>query len=224
MIIKNHLSKSHGEKSMTWFERFKAYAHPRRMGQWPQFLLYGWRFTTLGGPPTIVGWPDISNDGELHAGKGLTLLSSIARCSLGIYKGATLRIGPNVVINNGTIFSVRHRVEIGEGTGIGYHCLFMDSDGHPLSPEEPIHHGPIIIGRHVWIASRAVVLQGVSIGDFAVVAAGAVVTRDVPAYAVVAGVPAKVIKYVDPNTRWRFHPPEPSEFSTATGDEDRPEA
>ena len=178
--------------------------------RWPQLVKhfwYGWRFTTLGGPAHLLGWPDISNDGELHVGKGFTLMSQIARCSLGVYEGAVLRIGDNVVINNGTIFSCRHRIEIGEGTGIGYHCLFMDSDGHPLVPGEPIHEGPIVIGRHVWIASKAVVLPGVTIGDFAVVAAGAVVTRDVPAYAVVAGVPAKVIKTVDPAIQWRFHPP-----------------
>jgi acetyltransferase-like isoleucine patch superfamily enzyme len=180
--------------------------------RWPQALkmaVYGWRFTSLGSPPNLLGWPDIGNDGELHVGKGFTLIGNIHRCSLGIYPGAVLRIGDNVVINNGTIISTRIRIEIGEGTGIGYHCLLMDSDGHPLVPGEPINEGPITIGRHVWIASKVSILQGVTIGDFAVVATGAVVTKDVPAYAVVAGVPAKVIRMLDPATiQWRFHPPE----------------
>lgn len=184
-----------------------------RPSRWPQLVKHLWyrrQFTTLGGPATIIGWPDISNDGELHVGKGFTLMSSIARCSIGVYEGAVVNIGPNVVVNNGTIFSSRVRIDIGEGTGIGYHCLFMDSDGHPLEPGGPINEGPITIGRHVWIASKATVLAGVTIGDFAVVAAGAVVTKDVPPYAVVAGVPAKVIKYVDSAIAYRFHPPEHS--------------
>ncbi|MDE7203257.1 MAG: hypothetical protein K2O91_15450, partial [Lachnospiraceae bacterium] len=57
-------------------------------------------------------------------------------------------------------------------------------------------YAPIKIGAHVWIGSNATVLPGVTIGDYAVVAAGAVVTRDVPAMTVVGGVPAKVLKKV----------------------------
>jgi acetyltransferase-like isoleucine patch superfamily enzyme len=181
---------------------------PTRWPQLAKLLWYRRQFTTLGGAPTLTGWPDISNDGELHVGKGFTLLGHIHRCSLGVYEGATIRIGDNVVINNGTILSARIRIEIGEGTGIGYHCLLMDSDGHPLAPGLPINEGPIVIGKHVWLASKVSVLQGVTIGDFAVVATGAVVTKDVPPYAVVAGVPAKVIRYLDRDITWRFHPPE----------------
>lgn len=181
---------------------------PRHWGQLVKHLWYRSRFTTLGSPAMLTGWPDISNDGELHVGKGFTLLGHIHRCSLGVYKGAVLRIGDNVVINNGTIISSRIKVEIGDGTGIGYHCLLMDSDGHPLAPGMPINEGPIVIGKHVWLASKVSVLQGVTIGDFAVVATGAVVTKDVPPYAVVAGVPAKVIRYLDKDITWRFHPPE----------------
>jgi acetyltransferase-like isoleucine patch superfamily enzyme len=189
-------------KSLRWLS-------PRRWPQAAKLAVYGWRFTTLGGPPNLIGWPDIGNDGELHVGKGFTLIGNIHRCSLGIYPGAVLRIGDNVVINNGTIISTRLRIEIGDGTGIGYHCLLMDSDGHPLVPGEPINEGPITIGKHVWIASKVSILQGVTIGDFAVVATGAVVTKDVPPYAVVAGVPAKVIRMLDPaSIQWRFHPPE----------------
>lgn len=177
--------------------------------RWQQALARRWYrpcFTTLGGPPTLVGWPEISNDGQLHVGKGFTMLCNIARSSLGIYPEGVLTIGDNVVINNGTILSVRHAITIGEGTGIGYHCLLLDSDGHAIVPGEPINAGPITIGKHVWLASKVSVLPGVTIGDFAVVATGAVVTRDVPAYAVVAGVPARVIRMLDPaSLTYRFH-------------------
>ena len=55
----------------------------------------------------------------------------------------------------------------------------------------------MIIGNHVWIGSNATVLSGVTIGEWAVVAAGAVVTKDVPPYTIVGGVPAKIIKKVE---------------------------
>jgi acetyltransferase-like isoleucine patch superfamily enzyme len=193
---------------LTSLKKKLFWAKPARWPALVKHLYYRRRFTTLGGPFTFQGWPEISNNGELHVGKGFTMLCSIARSSLGVYPGAVLRIGDNVVINNGTIISSRIRIEIGDGTGIGYHCLFMDSDMHPIAPDLPINEGPIVIGKHVWIASKATVLPGVTIGDFAVVAAGAVVTKDVPAYAIVAGVPAKVVRYIDKSIEWRFHPPE----------------
>ena len=197
----------------------RAYRYLLRPAYWPQLLknvLYHRRFTTLGGPVSFDGWPEIANDGALHVGKGLKMMCGIRRSSIGVYGGASVRIGENVVINNGTIIASRVAVSIGDGTGIGYDVLIMDSDGHPLVPGEPVQEGPITIGKHVWIASKAAILQGVTIGDFAVVATGAVVTRDVPAYAVVAGVPAKVVKMLDPAAiRWRFHPPE--QFSAGRG-------
>lgn len=59
---------------------------------------------------------------------------------------------------------------------------------------------PVCIGNHVWIGQRAMILKGVSIGDGAIIAAGAVVTRDVPAGCLAAGVPAKVIRK---NVEWK---------------------
>ena len=58
------------------------------------------------------------------------------------------------------------------------------------------HYAPIRIGTHVWIDSNATILSGVSIGEWSVVAAGAVVTKDVPPMTVVGGVPAKIIKKI----------------------------
>jgi acetyltransferase-like isoleucine patch superfamily enzyme len=67
--------------------------------------------------------------------------------------------------------------------------------GDGVTNYDAIEKGPITIGNDVWIGANAIILSGVSIGDGAVIAAGAVVTRDVPAYAVAAGVPARIIKY-----------------------------
>lgn len=72
---------------------------------------------------------------------------------------------------------------------------------HPLDPQERnpgLEYGkPVTIGNIVWIGGRAVIVPGVTIGDNVVIAAGAVVTRDVPPGAVVGGNPAKILKYVE---------------------------
>lgn len=66
------------------------------------------------------------------------------------------------------------------------------NDGQPVT-RQAMDEADIVIGDDVWIGARAIVLQGVSIGDGAVIAAGAVVRQDVPPFAVVAGVPARVV-------------------------------
>ena len=74
----------------------------------------------------------------------------------------------------------------------------MATINHALEPEKKRKNSfaPVKLGNHVWIGSNATILAGVTIGDWAVVAAGAVVTKDVPPLTVVGGVPAKVIKHV----------------------------
>ena len=75
------------------------------------------------------------------------------------------------------------------------HSAVLATINHDLEPSKmrKNHYAPIIIGKHVWIGSNATILSGVTIGDWAVVGAGAVVTKDVPPMTVVGGVPAKVI-------------------------------
>ncbi|GAB4461186.1 MAG: hypothetical protein OHK0029_26110 [Armatimonadaceae bacterium] len=82
---------------------------------------------------------------------------------------------------------------------IGNYTLIMDGDFHDLQDiNKPGKVEPVIIEDNVWIASRVTILKGVHIGTGAVVAAGAVVTKNVPARTLVAGVPAKVIRSLDP--------------------------
>lgn len=95
-------------------------------------------------------------------------------------------------------FSGSGGIEIGDGVLIG-HNVVLATINHDLLPQNnrKNHYAPIKIGNHVWIGSNATVLSGVTIGEWAVVAAGAVVTKDVPPYTVVGGVPAKIIKKVE---------------------------
>lgn len=112
-----------------------------------------------------------------------------------------IRIGSHVRVNQGVHIVSYSMIEIGDYTLIGEYTSIRDADHGTklLSPAVPIRHQPhssepIRIGRDVWIARGACILKGVTIGDGAVIAANSVVTKDVPTMAIVAGVPAKVIK------------------------------
>ncbi|MBA4721681.1 MAG: acyltransferase [Alcanivorax sp.] len=90
-------------------------------------------------------------------------------------------------------------VLIGDRTLVGYNTMILSSNHRvPPLPEKIFYAGhekrKVTIGRDVWIGAACIILPGVKIGDGAVIAAGSVVTKDVPAAAVCAGVPAKVIK------------------------------
>lgn len=115
--------------------------------------------------------------------------------------GKNITIGKDVFINSGCHFQDQGGIAIGEGSMIG-HNVVLATINHDLNPESDRknHYDPIKIGTHVWIGSNATILPGVSIGDWAVVAAGAVVTCDVPAMTVVGGIPAKVLKVISAKT------------------------
>ena len=111
--------------------------------------------------------------------------------------GRNLRFGHQVFVNTGCFFMDRGGITIGDDVLIGSNVV-LATINHGLSPDTRTDNcpAPIDIGRGVWIGSHVTVLPGVRVGDYAVLAAGAVVTKDVPAYTVVGGVPARVIKTV----------------------------
>ena len=109
--------------------------------------------------------------------------------------GKNITIGRNVFINADCKFQDQGGIVIEEGALIGHGVVLATLD-HDLDPakRQQLHPAPIHIGKRVWIGANATVTKGVTIGDNSVVAAGAVVNRDVPANTIVGGVPAKVIK------------------------------
>ena len=111
--------------------------------------------------------------------------------------GKNITIGKDVFINSGCHFQDQGGIEIGDGSLVG-HNVVLATVNHDLYPSgsRKNHYAPIKIGTHVWIGSNATVLPGVTVGDWAVIAAGAVGTKDVPAMTVVGGVPAKILKVV----------------------------
>ncbi|PYT09196.1 MAG: hypothetical protein DMF60_03010, partial [Acidobacteria bacterium] len=114
---------------------------------------------------------------------------------------ASLEFGDRVFVGRGTQFDVIEKVSIGDHTVIAPGCFITDHN-HGISPTISIDQqaciaGPVIIGTDVWLGANVVVVPGVRIGDGAVVGANAVVTRDVPPMAIVAGVPARLLRYRD---------------------------
>jgi acetyltransferase-like isoleucine patch superfamily enzyme len=108
-----------------------------------------------------------------------------------IREGATWTTGHGFA-NTGFLLDVTTSLEMGDDVIIGEQVAIRDSDAHDL--DGAAGPAPVRIGSHVWIGLRATILKGVTIGDGAVVAAGALVTSDVPARTLVGGVPAKVLR------------------------------
>lgn len=105
-----------------------------------------------------------------------------------------VHLGRRSIVNAHCILDGReHPIRIAEDVDVGTHTHIWTIEHDVHDDAHGITGGPVAIGDHVWIASRATILPGVTIGRGAVVAAGAVVTRDVPPGAIVAGVPARVI-------------------------------
>jgi len=109
--------------------------------------------------------------------------------------GKHTKIGKNVFINFDCVFLDLGGITIEDNVLIAPKVSVL-SEGHPLSPDDrqSLVSGPILIKKNAWIGAGATILHGVTIGENAVVAAGAVVSKDVPANTVVGGVPAKIIK------------------------------
>ncbi|MDR7161590.1 acyltransferase [Arthrobacter sp. BE255] len=112
------------------------------------------------------------------------------------YVTGSIEMGENCTVNAFTV--VRGTVTMGDGVRIGAHTSILGFN-HSMDPSEPVFKQPLTsegirIGDDVWIGSNVVVLDGVTVGSHAVLAAGAVVTKDVPAWAIVGGNPARPIR------------------------------
>jgi acetyltransferase-like isoleucine patch superfamily enzyme len=144
---------------------------------------------------TLRGKPVISNEGRLTIGERVRLVSTVATLELATLPSGHLEIGNNVFINYGSSLVASNHVKIGNDAMIGTHVMIMDCDFHRVEDKAWDTTGlPIIVEDRAWLGNRSIILKGVTIGHDAVVAAGSVVTRNVPPRTVVAGVPAKVVR------------------------------
>jgi acetyltransferase-like isoleucine patch superfamily enzyme len=160
----------------------------------------------------VFGWPIVrcAPGSTLVVGRNAVLISDSRFSEPGVShpcvlrtlrSGASLTIGDNVGMSGCSVCAAE-RVSIGDECLIGADVLIADTDFHRVDPEgrrwrkDGVSTASIHIGRNVFIGARSMVLKGVNIGDDAVVGAGSVVTSDVPAGAVAAGSPARVIGWI----------------------------
>lgn len=111
--------------------------------------------------------------------------------------GKTTRVGKEVFINFGCTFLDQGGITLEDGVFIGPGAKIL-TEGHPEQPEirHTLQTRPVVIRNMAWIGAGAIILPGVTVGENAIVAAGAVVTKDVPDNAIVAGVPAQILRTI----------------------------
>jgi acetyltransferase-like isoleucine patch superfamily enzyme len=177
----------------------KAYDGLRALRTWAFLRLHGVRCGSL--PVARGRLPIVHAQGRVVVGRGLRTRSKQARIELGAGPGAELVIGDHVFLNQGVNVYAARGVRIGAHSKLADHAAVYDTDFHPVGPGTT-RTAPVVVGANVWIGRAAIVLPGVTIGDHSVVAAGAVVTADVPPRSVVAGNPARVVSTFDCPDDW----------------------
>jgi acetyltransferase-like isoleucine patch superfamily enzyme len=168
-------------------------------GSWRILMakIYLRKVTQLGKMVSVNGKPIVDNQGEMIFGDEVRVWSPIVRAQLYTGKKGKLIVGRNARLN-GVHIDARELVQIGENVRIAPYTIILDSDFHDTKDHfSDGASSPVIIERDVWIATRATILKGVTIGHGSVIAAGSVVTKSIPPKSVAGGVPARVIKKIE---------------------------
>lgn len=161
-------------------------------------------------------------DSRIAFGDNCTFLSSPNANLIGINRPCLIStMSPSAVIQvgdecgfSGTVVAAFEQIIIGESVICGANTLITDSDWHPEDPRAGAP-APVYIGNNVWLGVNATVLKGVRIGDNSVIGAGSIVTRDIPANAMAAGNPCRVLKELETGSILRQV--RPSEESSSEG-------
>jgi acetyltransferase-like isoleucine patch superfamily enzyme len=149
----------------------------------------------FGSLPYLRGMlPIVTNGGRMAVGDDFHSDGLQYRSHLSTGPDGVLEIGDRVFVNRGVAIHASERVTIGDNAFIGDLSAIYDSNFHEVEPGKGVTVAPVHIGSNVWLGRSVIVLPGVTIGDNSVVAAGSVVTRDVPAGQLVGGNPARPLK------------------------------
>lgn len=146
------------------------------------------------------GRPLIDNLGRIIIGSGFNLNSRIVRSELATGPRGTIEIGDDVSINFGASISAQAKVKIGSRVRIGPYAMIIDSDFHTPGgdPYGKASAKPIFIEDDVWLGGRVTVLKGTTIGARSVITAGSVVSGAIPPDVIAGGVPARVLRRLQP--------------------------
>lgn len=179
-----------------------------RLRKFERLVIFnGQRYNIM--PEASVQFADGSCREDVELGEYVTLYGTLFSQSHG-----KIIMGDNTRLGRGSIIRSVEKVVIGSFTAVADNVVISDNGNHPIDPEfrrrmkldslggdmrlwKHSEHAPVIIGENVWVGEYSRIQRGVKIGDNAIIAAGAIVTKDVPANSIVAGIPAKVIKYIE---------------------------
>ena len=167
----------------------------------------------MSSPTHLIGHPICSRTpgSSISFGRHVTLDSSIRANPLGglspcvlrtVTATARLTLGDRVGISSCTIVA-GNSIQIGDDTILGAGCMVLDNDFHSPGSglswlnEYSKNSKPVMIGRGCFIGARSIILKGVALGDRVIIGAGSVVTKDIPAYSIAAGNPAKVVRSLE---------------------------
>jgi acetyltransferase-like isoleucine patch superfamily enzyme len=173
------------------------------------FTAAGWRWRTAGmlflGRRLEV---QIGRRGRLELGRFVWIGDG---CKIRCHEGI-VEIGAKTVLGQECTISAYQRVRIGEQCVVADRAMFIDFDHGVVDVERPIrlqgiYKRDVVVGSNVWVGYGACILRGVRVGDNSIIGSNSVVTRDVPANAVVGGVPAKVIRMREAPTTLRWPDP-----------------
>ena len=159
-------------KIRSFLTGLKFYIATRFVANIPSFCLRHWYYRR------IMKY-SIGSDSSIHMGVFVT--------------GDNIKLGDNVVINRQIYLDGRVGIEIKNNVSISPEVYIVSLEHDPNDSCFATRGGLVTIDDHVWIGARAIILPGIHIGEGAVIGAGAVVTKDVEPYKIVAGVPAKPI-------------------------------
>ena len=172
-----------GRKRVEW-QWYRAVYKQQLRGLWTL------RKVPHGKHPVVFGKPivdatdlEVGDDFKVWSGPRVTLISGWGR----------LRFGDRCFVNVGTTIIAVEEIVVGDDVAFANDVYVMDSDSHGVEGR-PHKQAPVRIGDGCWIGTRAIILPGVTLGKRVLVAAGAVVTRDVPDDCLVAGNPARVVR------------------------------
>lgn len=191
-------------KALLWARKWRHYERNSR--PWNRAAIH-WEALRRG---AFVRWPvqgnvlEMLRAGRLELGEGVLLEPGVWITGPG---EARISIGEGSFLNMGVMVAAVERVEIGRHCMFANGCFVTDGNHRFDDPERPVPwqgfttKGPTVLGDNVWCGANVVVTSGVTIGERAVIGANSVVTRDVPAFSIAAGSPAKVIgevSYTEP--------------------------
>ena len=152
---------------------------------------YRHKFHSIGSGLEVGGKLEICGLGKVMAGQNFHLQKNVTLSTFTAQ--AEIRIGNGVLIGDSVFIGAHEKVTVGDNNIIASEVLIIDTDRHGIDGQ-PAKEAPVIIGNNVWIGLRAMILEGVTIGDNSIVGAGSVVAKSVAPNSIVVGNPARFIR------------------------------